>query len=589
MRALELLAPAANAEIAIQAILHGADAVYLGAPSHGARKSAANSIEDISRVVEFAHTFRARVYITVNTIIYDHELKSVEKMIWELWRVGVDAIIVQDMGILRLNLPPIALHASTQCDTRTPEKAKFLQDVGFSQIVLARELTVKEITDICKAVTVPVECFVHGALCVSYSGVCHASQACFSRSANRGECAQLCRFRYQLSDSDGKPVGKPGHLLSLKDFNLLDSLDKLIDAGATSFKIEGRLKEVGYVKNVTAAYSNKLNQIIAENKDSLCRVSAGEVYLNFSPDVNKSFNRGFTRYFFDNRRPSHISEPRTPKSLGELVNNIEQLNNGDGISWFNSKGEYCGMQVNAVRKNMIEGPRGLRLQKGIDIHRTSDRVWNSVMGKETAIRKIPVDIEVDATGVTASDSRGVSVRIPIAGKREKANKPMNLEAIFGKLGNTHYKLRNFINNFPEDVFIPASELTAIRRNLISALIQANKTTYPLEQRRAENKDAKFIATHLDHTYNIANSLARQFYQEHGVLEMRKAAELLTSEQLNGLQVMRTRHCILREIGLCKRTTPKEKLPREPLYLSSDGVRFRLGFNCMLCEMQLFKT
>lgn len=588
MRSLELLAPAANADTAIEAILHGADAVYIGPPSHGARKAVANSIEDIRRVVDFAHVYRAKVYVTVNTIVYDHELKGVEKMIWDLWHADVDALIVQDMGILRLNLPPIPLHASTQCDTRTPGKAKFLQDVGFSQIVLARELTLQEIKGICEAVSVPVECFVHGALCVSYSGVCHASQACRGRSANRGECAQLCRLPYQLTDADGKRIGGRRHLLSLKDFNLLDSLESLIEAGVSSFKIEGRLKETGYVKNITAAYSERLNAIIA-GSDSLRRGSVGVVDYSFLPDPDKSFNRGFTHYFLDNRRPSRISEPRTPKSLGELITDVSEIHTGDGLSWFDNHGDYVGINVNAVNGNRIEGPRGFRIPKGVEIRRTSDRVWNSKMAKPTATRKIPVDITLDRTGISATDARGVSVRIPLPEKCEKALKPMSPEGIFSKLGNTVYRLASLTNNIPADIFIPASELTASRRALTDALDNANLATLPLELRRKEDRKICFPERELDHRHNVANNLARSFYKEHGVKKISPAAELMAKGEMDGLQVMNTRHCILREMGMCKRNTPASKLPAEPLFISSEGVRFRLAFDCVSCEMKLFKA
>ena len=338
MRELELLAPAANAEIAIEAILHGADAVYIGPPSHGARKAASNSLEDIKKVVDFAHQYRARVYATVNTIIYENELTGVEELIRKLYIIGVDAIIVQDMGILRMDLPPIALHASTQCDTRTVEKARFLEDVGFSQIVLARELTLEEIRKIHESVDVPLECFVHGALCVSYSGRCHASQAVKGRSANRGACAQICRLPFTLSDAKGEVLIKDKHLLSLKDFNLSENIEDLIEAGVSSFKIEGRLKEVGYVKNVVAYYRKKIDAVIDKYPDMYRRSSFGYSKVDFTPQLDKSFNRGFTTYFLHNRRPDAISSPNTPKSMGEIINDVNQLNNGDGISFFNTKG-----------------------------------------------------------------------------------------------------------------------------------------------------------------------------------------------------------------------------------------------------------
>ena len=303
VKTLELLAPAGNPDIAREAILHGADAVYIGASSHGARHNASNSIDDIKRVVEFAHIFRAKVYVTVNTIVYEKEIRQVERLISDLYNIGVDAIIVQDMGILRMEIPPIQLHASTQCDIRTPEKARFLQDAGFSQLVLPRELTLEEIREISEAVEVPLESFIHGALCVSYSGRCHASFATCGRSANRGECAQLCRLPYTLSDAEGRILARDKHLLSLRDLNTIDILPKIIAAGVTSFKIEGRLKEAAYVKNTVSAYRQALDSFISENPDKYRRSSAGKSEISFIPSLSKSFNRGFSHYFIDKRRP----------------------------------------------------------------------------------------------------------------------------------------------------------------------------------------------------------------------------------------------------------------------------------------------
>ena len=333
-RKLELLAPARDADIAVEAILHGADAVYMGPPNHGARKAASNSIDDIKRVVDFAHIFNARVYVTVNTIIYENELTAVEKMIGQLYRAGVDALIIQDMGILRMDIPPIELHASTQCDIRTPEKALFLQNVGFSQLVLARELSIDEIKDITKTVSVPVEVFVHGALCVSYSGRCQAGFVYNGRSGNRGECSQICRLPFTLKDADGKTWKKEKHLLSLKDLNQLENLESLIDAGASSFKIEGRLKELPYIKNVVSAYRQELDRIIENSEGILQRSSFGSSQVSFTPSLVKSFNRGFSHYFLNGTSRKGIASFDTPKSVGEPINDIRKLNPGDGISYF---------------------------------------------------------------------------------------------------------------------------------------------------------------------------------------------------------------------------------------------------------------
>lgn len=586
VRPLELLAPAANADTAIEAILHGADAVYIGPPGHGARKAASNSIEDIRKVADFAHIFRARVYATVNTIIYEHELRDVEKMIWQLWQAGVDAIIVQDMGILRMNIPPIALHASTQCDIRTPEKARFLQEAGFSQIVLARELGKEEIKRICKSVTIPVECFVHGALCVSYSGMCHASQSVRGRSANRGECAQICRLPYDLVDSGGRKLQIGRHLLSLKDFNQLVNLEELVNAGVTSFKIEGRLKDISYVKNVTAAYSARLDKIVAASNGLMRRSSYGKSEIGFHPDVTKSFNRGFTHYFFDQRSPTGIWEPRTPKSLGEKINNISCLNTGDGISWFDPQNKLVGMNVNKLTPRSAEGRGGQKVPEGTVIYRTFDRVFNQQLSKPTATRKIDMEIRVDDHMAEAHDARGIHVAVDMPASKGEAQKPMDIRGIFSKTGNTPYKVTRVDNNLSPQSFIPASQLTSVRRLLTDALDSANLATYPLDTRRIGNHSYPYPCERLDYKANVSNSLARGFYAAHGVKEIEDAMEVTPRQKKDERQVMTTRHCILREIKMCKKQGGK---PNEPLYLRNNNVCFRLGFDCVNCEMGLFET
>lgn len=584
MRELELLAPAANAEIAIQAILHGADAVYMGASSHGARRKAANSTEDIKRVVDFAHVYRAKVYVTVNTLVRQDELESVQSLVWDLYRIGVDAIIVQDMGLLRLDLPPIALHASTQCDTRTVEKARFLEEVGFSQIVLARELTLCEIGEICQSLTVPVECFVQGALCVSYSGRCQASQACFNRSANRGDCAQVCRLPFTLTDADGHVLARDRHLLSLRDFNASAKIPAMAEAGVRSFKIEGRLKDAAYVKNVTASYSRILDSFIATHPDEYRRSSYGRCDISFEPALAKSFNRGFTTYFLESRRPSSISQPLTPKSMGEVITDVRQLNNGDGISYFDEKGIYQGVMVNGVRDGRIIGSKPFSLPKGAEIHRTFDREFSGRLGKDTAVRKLRVDITIDEQGVTARDERGVSARVSLDGNRDVARRPMQPRGIFEKLGNTPYYLGVFENCLKPETFIPASQLTEVRRRLIDALDNASRATYSFDRRREENVSFPYPDRTLISSDNVANDMARKFYRDHGVEHMAKALEA-GGKVAAGDTVMVTRHCILRELGACRRVKGAKRL-REPLILTSANLRFGLDFDCDRCEMHV---
>lgn len=588
MREIELLAPAGNHDIAVQAILHGADAVYMGASSHGARRKAANSIEDIRRTVEFAHTYRVKVYVTVNTIIYENELLQVERLISDLYKAGVDAIIVQDMAVLRMDIPPIQLHASTQCDIRTPEKARFLQDVGFSQLVLPRELTLEEIRSIVKTVDVPVECFVHGALCVSYSGRCHASQMVCGRSANRGECAQICRFPFTLSDAKGKLICRDKHLLSLRDFNTSDILDKLVYAGASSLKIEGRLKEAAYVKNVVAYYRSAVDRIISENPTQFKRSSFGTSEINFTPNLSKSFNRGFSHYFLTNRRPQSLTSPDTPKAIGEPINDISKLNNGDGISFFDSKGKYAGALVNGVKGNQIITARHDDIPKNTQIFRTFDRVWDKTMQSETAKRKIDISFHLDEKGLSASDERGCNVRIPLDVTRDVAHKDMDYSPIFAKLGNTPFRMAGFTSSIDKRLFIPAAELTQLRRKAIEAIEFANKTTYPFQYRKKEVAEIQYMTSTLDYRDNVSNSLARRFYFEHGVTEIQPALETGNPDKKKRIRVMTTRHCILRELGLCKKSCQPTKFI-EPLSLISGKNSFELCFNCRDCEMHLLLT
>lgn len=599
IRSLELLAPAADKEVAREAILHGADAVYMGGPSHGARRKASNSIEDIRATVEFAHQFRARVYVTVNTLVYEKEIPAVEKLVWDLYRAGVDALIVQDMSLLRMKLPPIALHASTQCDTRTPQKARFLEDVGFSQIVLARELSLDEIREVCGAVTVPVECFVHGALCVSYSGRCGASQMALGRSANRGECAQMCRLPYTLSNGEGRILERDKYLLSLRDFNASAHLEEMIEAGVSSFKIEGRLKDAAYVKNVTAAYRRAIDKVIAAHPDKYRRSSFGESEINFVPALSKSFNRGFTDYFLQGRRPVTMASLLTPKSMGEEISNVGELNNGDGISFFNSRGEYEGVGVNRVSNGRIISSRRFTLPKGATIHRTFDRRWQTLMAGDTAARTIFVDISIDENGVTARDERGVEVRLPLEVEKMEARKRMNPETVFAKLGNTVYRLRRFENSLYPATFIPASRLTSLRRRLIDVLDEANIATYPFDRRRPENLEAKYPDATLDARDNVANSLAERFYSEHGVKRMERALEVERQakpvesgkDKENGMtEVMTTRYCLRRELGVCLRdrsvSPERRKLFCPPLTIATGPHKFRLDFDCARCEMRV---
>lgn len=601
-RPIELLAPAKNLECGIEAINHGADAVYIGAPRFGARAAAGNSIEDIKALVEHAHLYNARIYVTVNTILHDEELPETEKMIWELYRAGVDALIIQDMGITRLNLPPIALHASTQMDNRTPEKVKFLSDIGFRQVVLARELSldeIKKIHDTCPETL--LEVFIHGALCVSYSGQCYVSQACYGRSANRGECAQFCRLAFDLVDSNGKTIEQNKHLLSLKDMNQSDNLEALLDAGATSLKIEGRLKDVSYVKNVTAYYRQKLDSIFKYRKEYV-RASSGTVKTTFTPQLDKSFSRGFTDYFLRGRNPGIFSFS-TPKSLGEEVGTVKEIrgnyftvagvksfNNGDGLCYIDDNGRLQGFRVNRVENNKLFPQDMPRLKPKTRLYRNFDQEFEKLMQKKSAERKIAVDICLAENnfGFTLSftDEDDNSVSLTLERAKEPARTPQadNLRNQLSKLGNTPFEAKDIKIDLSDNWFIPSSELSELRRNAVEKLLEVRRINYRREVFRLKESKTKFPVSTLTYLGNVMNSSAAEFYKNHGVLKVMPAFE---KEQPKDAVLMFCKHCIRYSMGWCP-VHHKVRSPfREPYYLvSSDGRRFRLEFDCKQCQMKV---
>lgn len=601
-RPIELLAPAKNLECGIEAINHGADAVYIGAPRFGARAAAGNSIEDIKALVEHAHLYNARIYVTVNTILHDEELPETEKMIWELYRAGVDALIIQDMGITRLNLPPIALHASTQMDNRTPEKVKFLSDIGFRQVVLARELSLDEIRkihDTCPETL--LEVFIHGALCVSYSGQCYVSQACYGRSANRGECAQFCRLAFDLVDSNGKTIEQNKHLLSLKDMNQSDNLEALLDAGATSLKIEGRLKDVSYVKNVTAYYRQKLDAIFKYRKEYV-RASSGTVKTTFTPQLDKSFSRGFTDYFLRGRNPGIFSFS-TPKSLGEEVGTVKEIrgnyftvagvksfSNGDGLCYIDDNGRLQGFRVNRVENNKLFPQDMPRLKPKTRLYRNFDQEFEKLMQKKSAERKMAVDICLTENnfGFTLSltDEDDNSVSLTLQRAKEPARTPQtdNLKNQLGKLGNTPFEANDIKIDLSDNWFIPSSELSELRRNAVEKLLEVRRINYHREVFRMKETKSKFPVSTLTYLGNVMNSYAAEFYKNHGVLKVMPAFE---KEQPKDAVLMFCKHCIRYSMGWCP-VHHKVRSPfREPYYLvSSDGRRFRLEFDCKQCQMKV---
>jgi putative protease len=609
VQTIELLAPARNADTAIAAIDHGADAVYMGASSHGARRQAANSVAEIASVVEYAHRFDARVYVTVNTIIYDDELSDVEALVWELYRVGVDALIVQDMALLKMNLPPIALHASTQCDIRTPQKARFLQDAGFSQLVLPRELTLSEIAEFRKATTVPLEAFVHGALCVSYSGDCQASFLLTGRSANRGDCAQVCRFLYDLEDANGNKLVRSKHLLSLKDMNRVDSLAEMLEAGVSSFKIEGRLKDDNYVRNVVAAYSQALNAIVAAHPDRYKRVSRGSVDYAFKPDLLKSFNRGYTEYFLHHTRPSgSMASIDSPKWIGERVGKVVSqpgkreviatlyapLANGDGLGYFDRSGAFQGFRLNRVDGRKLYCATEVNLPHGAELYRNYDKAWADKMEAKTARCTVELAFRLrtahGSVVLDATDADGVSVSVATDFDAFPADKPQGetRRRTLAKLGDTCFSFGTLTDEV-ENLFIPASVLTQLRRNAVEAMMATYRSRHTTDLRRTPSPDLSLPVTKVFTRHdNIANHLAEEFYRglRPDVAAMPKAVEVV-GKALGDFRVMQTRYCLRRELGACLKTKEGRNLP-SPLFLTSAGNRFRLDFDCAACCMSVIK-
>lgn len=601
-RPIELLAPAKNLECGMEAINHGADAVYIGAPRFGARAAAGNSLEDIEALVRYAHLYRVRIYVTVNTILKEEELADTEKMIWDLYRVGVDALIVQDMGITRLNLPPIPLHASTQMDNRTPQKVKFLAEAGFRQVVLARELTLDEIAKIHAACPdTPLEVFVHGALCVSYSGQCYVSQACFGRSANRGECAQFCRLSFDMVDADGKTIARGKHLLSLKDMNQSDNLEALLDAGASSLKIEGRLKDVAYVKNVTAYYRQKLDAILKRRKEYV-RASSGTVRLAFRPQLDKSFSRGFTDYFLHGRTPDIFSF-HTPKSLGEemgvvkevrgnyfTVAGVKPFSNGDGLCYLDEQGKLHGFRVNRVENNKLYPQEMPRLRPKTKIYRNFDQEFERVMQKKSAERKMAVSMLFEENNfgftltLTDEDDNCISVTLPAEKTLARTPQAENLKNQLGKLGNTPFELEKLDISLSADWFVPSSALADLRRNAVEKLLEARCINYPQERVRFLKTTHAFIVGDLTYLGNVMNTKAQAFYHDHGVKRIEPAFE---KEPRTDAVLMFCKHCLRYSMGWCP-VHHKVKSPyKEPYYLvSTDGRRFRLDFDCKVCQMKV---
>jgi len=604
---LELLAPAKNADFGIEAIKHGADAVYIGGSAFGARYGAGNDVGEIKRLCDFAHRYRAKVFVALNTILRDDELEDSRQLAWQLYEAGADALIIQDMGLLELDLPPIQLHASTQTDNRNADKVKFLEDIGFSQVVLARECSLNEIIKIASQTNVSLEYFVHGALCVAFSGQCYISQAHTGRSANRGECSQACRLPYTLVDDKGKTITENQHLLSMKDNNQTDNMLELTRAGVSSFKIEGRLKDLSYVKNITAHYRQLLDDIIAANPE-FSRASSGRSTFTFVPQPDKTFNRGYTDYFANDRQDD-IGAFDSPAFVGELIGEVAEIgdswlvvntdqtfHNGDGVCFHDAHGEVAGMRINRVEGNKFfpaEMPEDLT--EGATLFRNRDQEFERSLKKESADRRVsvkPVLTETeDGFALTLTDEDGVTVTVnrkngpksewQLAQNPEPAM--AKLKENLGKFGNTMFVAEPVELKLIQPWFMPVSAINALRREATEALEAARIASHPRPPRATPAANpVPYPQEELTYLGNVFNAKARQFYEKHGVKLIEEAYEAGNEKGMVSLMI--TRHCLRYSFNLC----PKEvkHLKPDPMTLVNGNEKLILKFDCKACEMHV---
>jgi collagenase-like PrtC family protease len=605
---VEILAPAKNLYQGMAAINAGADAVYIGAPQFGARTNATNPVEDIAELVRYAHLFKAQVFVVLNTILYDNELDTCEKLIHELYHIGVDALIIQDMAIMEMNIPPIVIHASTQANNRDPKHVKFLADAGMKRAVLARELNLDQIRDIAEATDVELEFFVSGALCVSFSGNCYMSIAGGERSANRGSCAQNCRLPYNLIDGTGKTLIANSHLLSIKDLDLSDQLPNLIEAGITSFKIEGRLKDIVYVKNNVSYLRKKLDAFL-ENNERFEKASSGRTFYNFDAEMDRSFNRGYTDYFV-NKRTERIGSWDTPKSQGQVIGkvievkhngyvieNSDKLNNGDGLYFINEAGEADGAQINTITNNVVIPNTFKPIKVGTMIYRNADAEFNKLVEREdSAIRKIGVSLlfsevpegfqlkAIDEDGHESISTLDVQKELSKNGDGVIDNIKKNL----AKTGNTPFIVDKLDVTLSANWFLPISKINEIRRIVLEELIDVRVASYNRKEYQIKKTDHPYPVEKLDFMYNVSNKMARTFYHRHGVTEIEKAFELQWDP--GKARVMTTKYCVKYELGKCaryQRDTMGEKVV-EPLVLKHGENEYKLKFNCKPCEMEIWE-
>lgn len=600
---LELLSPAKDHSTGVTAILSGADAVYIGGPDFSARSAAGNSWEDIKKLCDFAHQFYAKVYVAVNTVFFNGEEGRVQNSLDKAYKAGADAVIIQDMGILKLSLPPIPVIASTQCHNISAEQVKYLEEAGFSRAILARELSIDQIREIKKNTeSIELEAFIHGALCVSYSGRCYFSLALSGRSANRGKCMQVCRLTFDLIDSEENMIEKNKYLLSPRDFNLSGELEKLIEAGITSFKIEGRLKDASYVGNVTAFYRKELDKIIADSGGKFKRASSGIEKISYEPDLSKSFNRGFTKYFINGRKETVISESGQ-KSIGEFIGKVKELKhdhftldrkhdlkNGDGICWANVSGELDGININTVEGDKIFPNRKLPHSAGVEIFRNENPAFEKAVTSGSE-RRIGVLFEVTESDgqlkIKASDEDGNSVELNFDHDKTPAQNPDSISANwkkqFSKTGDTIFYLQDLIYEVNDPYFVPVSAINQWRRETLTKLYGERIKNYPRKLVAHTGRIPEFYTKQIHSSFNVSNKYAEKFYQEAGAEVIEKAFETLDKSEIKTL--MTTKHCLKFHLGACQKFGGAKKF-KEPLYLVLNGNKYRLDFDCVKCEMKI---
>jgi collagenase-like PrtC family protease len=605
---IEILAPAKDLIHGIAAINAGADALYVGAPQFGARSNAHNSMEDVEALVKYAHLYNVQVFVVMNTILYENELETCRNMIWDLYHIGVDALIIQDMAILEMDLPPIVLHASTQANNRDADKIKFLADAGIQRVVLARELNLHQIKEISTATPVELEFFIAGALCVSFSGNCYMSVANGERSANRGSCAQNCRLPYNLIDGTGTTLIRNSHLLSIKDFDVTNQIPELVEAGVTSFKIEGRLKDVVYVKNNVSFIRKKLDAFL-EGNENYTKASSGKCTYNFEASLDRSFNRGYTDYFV-NERHNTIGSWESPKSKGQYIGKLLQtkgqtyviengalLNNGDGLCFINEEGEAEGIYVNKVVDGIVYPNVLKNIAIGTEIFRNNDAAFIKLVEREdSAVRKISTSLILteNETGfelfVRDEDNNETKVQLIHAKEKTKNNASIeeNIKVQLAKTGFTPYVADDIKINFSENWFLPISKINELRRSVYEKLSETRMANYKRKEHPLVKTSHPYPVQELDFMYNVSNKLARQFYERHGVTKIEKAFELQWDPGKS--RVMTTKYCIKYELGKCPKYHKESRDSKlvEPLVLKQGELEYKLKFNCKPCEMEIWE-